>query len=400
MKTFAPFFILVFLSINTSAQIITRFAWETNPVTTATAGVNAISVSSYATASTGGTNGTKGLNPGAGSHDINLVFDSIAFNVPAIDIAFDFRREESQATFFYRNNFSFGMNNGSLAVSFQLANRLTSFTTINSGNVYSIPDDHSFHNYRFNYDNNTGIAKIWVDAVLVYTYNGTAGTALYWTGAGNVTVGKDMDATGRNLAILDNLVIQKYANALLPLKLVSFTAEAENKYAVINWNTTEEISVTSFVVERSSNGTSFSAVKTINALNGYNSINHYQFTDSMPFSPNSYYRLKMINDNGSFTYSAITTVRVASANASEITLFPNPVVNYVNIKMNNAKAGQYHYTVCSITGQVITASDVQVNNGVQQIQIDLTKTTLKGVLVIHLGNAKDNTAETFTIIKK
>jgi hypothetical protein len=400
MKTSISFLIIFFLTINAGAQLITRFTWETNPVTTAAAGANAISVSSYATVSTGGTNGTKGLNPGSGSHDINLTLDSTAFNVPALDIAIDFRREESQASFFYRNNFNFGMNGGSLSVSFQIATGLTTYTTINSGNVYSVPDDHSFHTYRFNYDNNTGKASIWVDTSLVYTYNATAGLSLYWKGAGNVIIGKDMDATGRNVAVLDNLTVQQYASALLPLKLISFTAQAKNKYAVINWNTSEEISVASFVVERSSNGAVFAAVKTIAALKGYNNINQYQFIDSLPFSPVSYYRLKMINDNGSFAYSAIKSVTVENQAKAAISVYPNPAVDYTIIKMNNAKAVKYHYTVSSITGQVITSSDVQLNSGEAQIKIDLTKTSVKGIMIIHLINMQDNTVETFTIIKK
>ena len=399
MKKFVPFLIIFLLSINASAQLISRFSWEINP-TTAIVGSNAISVSSYATVSNGGKNSSKGLNPGNGSNDINLVLDGAAFNVPAIDVSIDFRREESQASFFYRGSyFNFGMNGGSLSASFQITSG-PSYTTINSGNVYAIPDDHAFHNYHFNYDNNTGIAKIWADAVLVYTYAGIAGTPLYWTGAGNVTIGKDMDATGRNLAVLDNLIIQMHANALLPLKLVSFTADAKNNYAVIDWNTTEEINVTSFILERSSNGAGFSAVTTVSASNAYNATNHYRFTDSVPFSPVSYYRLKMINDNGSFTYSAIKSVAIASTMRSEITAFPNPTIDNVTIKMNNASAGQYHYTVSSITGQVITAAAVQLNNGANQIKIDLTKTSLKGVMIIHLSNTQTNTTETFTIIKK
>jgi hypothetical protein len=66
-----------------------------------------------------GNYGTKGLNPGAGSNDINIVLDGSAFNVPSIDIYIDFRREETQATFFYRGSyFDFEMNSGSLGVKF------------------------------------------------------------------------------------------------------------------------------------------------------------------------------------------------------------------------------------------------------------------------------------------
>ena len=175
------------------------------------------------------------------------------------------------------------MNGGTLSVSFQVKNGATS-TTINSGNIYAIPDDHSFHTYRFNYDNNTGIAKVWANGVVVYTYNGTAGTPLYWTGAGNVTIGKDMDATGRNVPVLDNLIIQKYANALLPLKLLSFTAATKNKWAAVNWSSTEEINMAAYVVERSSNGIVFAPFCTVHAANGYSTGNYYTATDSLPTS--------------------------------------------------------------------------------------------------------------------
>ncbi|MFT3932249.1 MAG: hypothetical protein QM726_01440 [Chitinophagaceae bacterium] len=399
MKTLVPFLSLLLIAFGANAQLINRFTWETSP-TTAIYGPNAISVSSYATVSTGGVGGTKGLNPGAGSNDINLVLDGSYFNVPAIDIQVAFRREESQASFFYRGSyFNFGMNGGSLAANFYLTNG-SSYTNISSGNVYSVPDDHTFHNYHFQYDNNTGKARMWVDNTLVYTYNGTAGVALYWTGAGNVTVGKDMDATGRNVAVLDNLIIQQQANAVLPLKLISFTAENKNNNAAIEWTTTEEINVASYVVERSSDANNFTAFATVNPSNGYATTNRYQVTDSAAFNTVSYYRLKMINADGSFTYSAVKSVSINKTQASSITAYPNPAVDYVVLKTNNAKAGQYHYAVSTINGVAVLNADVQLNNGVNLVKIDLTKTNAKGLLVITLRSAQNNSAETFTIVRK
>jgi hypothetical protein len=398
MKKIVPFLIILLVSITTSAQVISRFTWESNP-TTAISGSNAVSVSSYATVSTGGCNGTKGLNPGAGSNDINLVLDGSSFNVPAIDISIDFRREESQATFFYRGSFfDFGMNAGSLGVKFEIVSGST-YTTINSGNVYSIPDDHSFHTYRFSYDNNAGVANIWVDGTKVYTYNGAAGAPLYWTGAGNVTIGKDMDATGRNVAVLDNLIVLNSAAAALPLKLLSFKAETKNKYAVINWNTTKEISVTGFILERSVNGAAFTAIKTIGASGEYNMTNYYQVTDSVPLSPVGYYRIKMLDVDGNYTYSDVKAVSFDAPVKTEISFFPNPTVDYVTVRMNNAAAGQLRYTVVSLAGQTIDAGIMQLNSGVQQIQIDLTKTTIKGLIIIQLHNIQTNTTETIKVIK-
>lgn len=399
MKNVLSLLVVALLSLNTHAQIISRFTWESSPLTAAVTGQNAISVSTYAVSSTGGANGTRGLNPGSGSNDINLVLDGSYFNVPALDISVAFRREESQASFFYRGSyFNFGMNGGNLSVSFQVK-RGESVTTVNSGNVYTIPDDHSFHTYRFNYDNNTGIAKVWANGVLMYTYNGTPGIPLYWTGAGNITVGKDMDATGRNVAVLDNLVIQQYANALLPLKLLAFSAEAKNKFAAVSWTTTEETNVASYTVEKSSGGNTFAAIRQVAAANSFNSTNAYQVTDSLPLAPVTYYRLKMVNNDGSFTYSEIKTVSSSVDHNTAISVFPNPTTDYANIKITNAVAGKYLYTVSSITGQPLASATVQLGNGAQQIQIDLTKTQAKGVLVIQVRNIQTNTSVSFSIVK-
>lgn len=399
MKTFL-LFAVAFLSLNAGAQVISRFTWESSPVTTAVAGANALSVSSYAVSSTGGANGSRGLNPGNGSNDINLVLDGASFNVPALDISVAFRREESQASFFYRgSHFNFGMNGGNLFVSFQVK-KGESAATINSGNVYSIPDDHSFHTYRFNYDNNTGTAKMWANGVLVYTYSGTAGVPLYWTGAGNVTIGKDMDATGRNIAVLDNMVIQQYSNALLPLKLLSFDAEVKNKFALINWITTEEVNVAAYILEKSFNGVSFSSLTAVAAVNGYTAANHYTFTDSLPLGPVVYYRLKMINSDGSAAYSPVKTVSFSLRAATAISVFPNPTADYAYIKITNADAGKYLYTVSSANGQPIAAATVQLGSGTQQIQIDLGKIQVKGILVIQVRNLQTNATSSFSVLKK
>jgi hypothetical protein len=400
MKKFLPVFISLFLSISAGAQLISHFTWETNSASKSEFGPNAVSVSNYATISAGGANGSNGLNPGNGQYDINLVLNGASFNLPAIDISIDYRREESVASFFYRgSNFDFGMNGGKLSVNFALTSG-TGFTAINSGNIYTIPDDHHFHNYHFIYDNNTGIARVLVDAAVVYTYSGTTGLPLYWTGAGNVTIGKDMDATGKNVAVLDNLIVQEYATALLPVQLLSFTASAKNKYAAIDFTTTQEINIASFIIEKSGNGSSFSPVKTVNASNGYSSINHYQYTDSVPFSPVCYYRLKMINSDGSFSYSAVKSVNYIADTKTEIDIYPNPATDYIIIKMNNAAAGRYHYSIAAITGQVITSNTIQLNAGLQEIKIDFTKTGLHGMVIIRIDNTQTGAAETFSVIRK
>ncbi|HTL07812.1 MAG TPA: hypothetical protein VL307_06130 [Chitinophagaceae bacterium] len=398
MKKLLSLLTIITLASQANAQLISWFTWESNPVTKAVAGANGLSVSSYATVGTGGKNG-KGLSPGPGSNDINLVLDGANFNVPALDIQLDFRREESQASFLNRGSyFNFGMSGGNLSANFLLTSG-SSYTSINSGNVYTIPDDHSFHTYHFRYDNNSGIAKIWVDGTLVYTYTGVAGVPLYWSGAGNVIIGKDTDATGRNLAVFDNMILQVQANALLPVKMLSFSADTKNNFAQLYFTSTEEFSVAAYSIERSPNGINFQTIGSVAARGNYNSINAYQYTDSNYTGGLAYYRIKMLNADGTYTYSALATVNKTVIANAVVSVYPNPASRYAMVKFNNAKAGQYHYTVSTLGGQVLVAATVQLKEGNNLLNIDLSAINVKGALTIYINNAQQNSGASFTIIK-
>ena len=397
MKNILLIATLTLLIAHANAQMISRFSWDKSPLTTAVFGANAISISSYAVAGDAD-NKTKGLNPGAGQHDINMLLDGAAFNVPALDISIDFRREESVASFFSRGTyFNFGINNNSLTATFLVKNG-SSFTTVNSGSVYTVADDHAFHTYRFSYDDNTGSAKLLVDGKIVYTYTGTAGLPLYWTGAGNVTIGKDMDATGKNVPVLANLIIQQHANALLPLTLLSFNADHKNIGASLSWTTTRELNVVSFAVEKSVNASSFVAIKKVEALNGYTAINSYGFTDSSLGGVTTYYRLKMLNSDGSFTYSSIVSV-TANDRQANASVFPNPATDYVVVKMRNAIAGKYIYTMTTAAGQLVMTTIMQVNNSTEQVRINLSAVAAKGILIMQLRNVQTGNVESFTIVR-
>ncbi len=64
-------------------------------------------------------------------------------------------------SFFKRGSlFNFQMNGGYLQVTFTTTQGSTKGNiTINSGNIVALANDHAFHNYRFRYDNNTGVAE-------------------------------------------------------------------------------------------------------------------------------------------------------------------------------------------------------------------------------------------------
>lgn len=384
----------------TNGQIISRFTWNSNPVTTAAVGPNAISVSSSATSSTNGVGGTNGLNPGTPTMDVNLTLTGSYYDVPGLDLSIDFRREENEVSFFRRGaNFNFYMTGGNLNVSFQLNNGAGGYITINSGTISAVANDHIFHNYHFRYVQSTGIATVWVDGTIRYSYSGTAGRAMYWTGAGNAVVGGMTDAAGNNVAVFDNLVIQNSAILTLPLQLLSFSAEAKNNNVLLTWSTNREINTKLFEIQRSTDGLHFITIDAIFAKGGYSITNNYTYIDSKAINGNNYYRLKMIDSDEKFTYSTVKKVSFL-VNKTIITVFPNPAIDFVTLQVNNNQPATFIYSVYTVDGKTIKTGGASLNSGTQQIKIDLTRSTAKEMLLIQLKNITTNQTEVFKVMQR
>lgn len=394
MKTLATILALS-TALTVKAQLISQFTWTSSPLTTAAFGPNATSVSTSATSVYVGGSIGYAINPGLPTKNVDLVIPgSPYFDVNGIDMDLYFRREESQASFFKRGSlFNFQMNGGYLSVTFTTTQGSTPGNlTINSGNIVAVADDHAFHNYRFRYDNNTGIANVYVDNNIVYTYTGVAGRPLTWTGAGNVIVGENMDATSRNIPVLANLTIRNVSNAILPATLLSFTGSAKNDKTFLQWTTTNEVNFSHFIVERSGDAKNFNAIEKINA-----SAKQYRLYDESPLTGNNYYRLKMVDIDGSYKYSDVIKVNFASASSAN-SCYPNPATGFVNLVINNTNAGNYDYSVSTLQGNIIKAAAANLNSGAQQIRIDVSNVP-SGVLIIRLHNRQTNTVETFKIVK-
>ena len=113
----------------------------------------------------------------------------------------------------------------------------------------------------------------------------------------------------------------------LPVSLVTFTASLQGTIVKVKWATQDEHAVINYVVERSVDGITFSNLGQVTA-NGLSPAN-YTFDDIYPFTGTSYYRLKMIDVDGNYRYSAIVTINNRSL--SNFTVYPNPVQDRLTI---------------------------------------------------------------------
>ena len=113
----------------------------------------------------------------------------------------------------------------------------------------------------------------------------------------------------------------------LPVELTAFTATAEGPAAVrLAWATASEKNSAAFEVERSADGRTFARVGTVAAAGSSSAPRSYGFVDAPRPAGAAlrYYRLRLVDADGTFGYSPVRTVALAGQPASGLTLVPNP----------------------------------------------------------------------------
>ncbi len=116
----------------------------------------------------------------------------------------------------------------------------------------------------------------------------------------------------------------------LPVTLLSFKARKQENTVLLTWKTTEETNFSHFGIQRSADARVWQAIGAVPAK----SSGSYIFTDATPphqfitTSPHHhilYYRLKIVNTDGSFVYSGIEAVSFDRGNEGlDVRIYPNP----------------------------------------------------------------------------
>ncbi len=158
---------------------------------------------------------------------------------------------------------------------------------------------------------------------------------------------------------------------VLPLKLESFTGVNSNCNATINWKTSQETNSSKFDVEQSVDGIAFNKVLSLNAAG--NSSTSKSYTCMIPQLTNiAYYRLKMIDSDGTFTYSAVINVQTKCAANEFLVVYPNPLkgISVTNLKFGSGYKSKAYIICTSAAGQILSKQAIQAAAGLNSISIN------------------------------
>lgn len=116
----------------------------------------------------------------------------------------------------------------------------------------------------------------------------------------------------------------------LPIELLHFAAKGHGAEVHTDWSTASEKNNDHFVVERSADGMEFELVGTVPGAGNSQALLNYRLVDGSPLPGISYYRLKQVDHDGTFTYGPVVPV-LRDRTGPSFTLWPNPAQEQVSI---------------------------------------------------------------------
>jgi hypothetical protein len=183
---------------------------------------------------------------------------------------------------------------------------------------------------------------------------------------------------------------------VLPVDLIAFTGKnVDKKYNLLQWKTENEINLSHYEIQKSSNSRTFVGIGNVMAFGNTNSIKDYDFKDFNTFNGHNYYRLKMIDINGNMSYSNVIDIYLKSK--LEATVKPNPATANINLEINGVEDKNINIQMFDAAGRLIETKETYLNSFNTVIPFDIQKLS---VGMYYLRLTTDNETNDVKFIKQ
>jgi len=170
---------------------------------------------------------------------------------------------------------------------------------------------------------------------------------------------------------------------VLPVKLVSFTAEKKESSVLLKWITAAEINSDKFQIEKSTDGNNWAIISTTAAAGNYSGLSTYSASDIFPSSGANLYRLKSVDRDGKYEYSRILNVYFLDK-PGKIIVSPNPATTTLSIFLHNNSGSIADLQLVNQTGQQV--KHLAVAAGTSALTLDIADLA-KGLYVLVVTEA-------------
>ncbi|TBR18748.1 MAG: T9SS type A sorting domain-containing protein [Chitinophagaceae bacterium] len=146
--------------------------------------------------------------------------------------------------------------------------------------------------------------------------------------------------------------------AVLPIKLTNFNVTREQQSSILKWETVSESNSSYFTVEHSADGLQWKKIDSVRAAGFSSSVRSYSFIHRNTLIGLNFYRLKLVDSDGSFIYSPVRK------------LYHSIFANDIKLKENNIRNNQLMFyleqsayvTIYNASGQQIFSKSFERGN--------------------------------------
>lgn len=189
------------------------------------------------------------------------------------------------------------------------------------------------------------------------------------------------------------------ALSTLPVELLSFSAAYNDQQALLKWSSDHEVNFEKYVVERSSTGADFMPVAEKRAA-GNPGRNSYELTDDLSAVAGTifYYRLKMLDIDGKFTYSSIVLIKKDAKTINGIAINPNPIISGVTtVRFTSTRSATVDLKVVDISGKVLLQQKNRITEGNNSVTVSNLDKLNPGVYFLQMINDGESSVIKFSV---
>jgi hypothetical protein len=152
-------------------------------------------------------------------------------------------------------------------------------------------------------------------------------------------------------------------NSPLPVELVQFSGHLKDHYVDLNWSTAQEDNAMLFEVQRQQTG-KWIAIGQVNATGTSKSLNQYAFRDEqLPDADIFYYRLRIMDQDGSGTYSDVVSIARNKNSSFDVRAYPVPSPGKLLISIHTAQSCAGFAELWDVQGQKILSQNLSLKEG-------------------------------------
>jgi hypothetical protein len=172
---------------------------------------------------------------------------------------------------------------------------------------------------------------------------------------------------------------------VLGVKLLDFNASAKTKDLVsLIWSATKEESFNGYQVEKSLDGDNWKAIGFIaGSKSDDNNVHSYRFNDLQPIKGHMYYRLKLLNLNGTYEFSDVREVIINDL-INTISIAPNPAKDKVSLKINSNIKAEGSIRISNVYGESVLLQVAKIELGNNVIPVNRIDLLPAGTYIVQL----------------